>query len=175
MLHFIRYKLVISSAGQFPQDFKKGTLVDFGDFDKCMELKFPISTRYCVASFILKNEFQINRTGELEPNSLDFIKFAPERSLTLKIGICLPQACSSKDLTEIFNDGKLSIFKYWSRFIAILRNLIESNVCPICYISLQYQLLILPCGHRPIIVGVRSRTAFSTSKIIHYSIVLLCE
>ena len=97
-----------SFAGQFPTNFDKGTLIDFGKYDQCLEANFPISTHYCMASFIPSEEWMEKTPKISSDNSNRFpnVEFIPDIGLTLKVGLCVPTKCSASEISQIYNHGK---------------------------------------------------------------------
>ena len=111
-------EIVRSFAGQFPDSFDKGTLGDFGKYDQCLNSQFPISTRYCMASFIPDEKWMrkhnLNKNEQIINQSSN-IEFIPEIGLSMKIGLCVPNVCSSSDITRIYDDGERPIFDYLNK------------------------------------------------------------
>ncbi|XP_074594469.1 uncharacterized protein LOC141849864 [Brevipalpus obovatus] len=96
-------KQLKSSSGQFPDDFDLGTVGDFGNYDQCLQSNFAIETRYCMASFLPRDELLKNEQSISRKDSFYRTEFLPELSFYLKIGLCVPKACSPNDISTILD------------------------------------------------------------------------
>lgn len=98
---------VITSSGQFPGDFGRGTVGDFGDYDRCLQPKFPIVTHYCMASFLPREELLESEQSVSRIDSFYRTEFLPELNFYVKVGLCMPKECSSHDIDTILDEGEL--------------------------------------------------------------------
>uniref|UniRef100_T1K018 Nose resistant-to-fluoxetine protein N-terminal domain-containing protein n=1 Tax=Tetranychus urticae TaxID=32264 RepID=T1K018_TETUR len=108
---------MIDSSASFPNGFLDGTLVDFGDFDECLSLKFPLPLRVLGNS---THEHQM--TGKhcmvkVHP-ILDVKQYkALENSWMVKndfplnIGICIPSSCSTNEIQLLLSKALYSSYR----------------------------------------------------------------
>ena len=107
------FKLVLNSWGKFPNGIISGTVMNFGDYDQCIDIKEDInghsmSGKYCflkvIPKFPLKQSIIPYET--IYKNSLikTFVKNAPENIIWN--GICIPSLCSQQQITSLFQNGK---------------------------------------------------------------------
>ncbi|PIC29416.1 hypothetical protein B9Z55_020993 [Caenorhabditis nigoni] len=84
--------------GKLPPGITQWTTVSDGSYKTCMEidgLKYP--TNYCYLMLILGKNTTCPQLSTLSHEMTD-----PE-NIIIKLGICIPESCSSKDIVHIFN------------------------------------------------------------------------
>ncbi|XP_055913922.1 nose resistant to fluoxetine protein 6-like [Eupeodes corollae] len=105
----------IDAWGTIPSGLLYGHLEDFGNYDECLDISTnltqsigPTNGKYCFASLPLLEEQTVT------PDSVDGDgkiqqRFSIAEYAVIRIGICVPDVCTSEILTEIFQNATVNI------------------------------------------------------------------
>lgn len=117
---------VIESAGKLPPGFLESTVTSFGDYDECLAIESN-DEENIVGQYCMTDIFPIGKDEDEHRKKVIYLKSLPLfKGSPFLIGLCLPAACSFKDISFIANEGKEFSSELISNLISV-----PSSV-PIC-------------------------------------------
>ena len=110
---------VIESAGKLPPGFLESTVTSFGDYDECLAIESN-DEENIVGQYCMTDIFPIGKDEDEYRKKVIYLKSLPLfKGSPFLIGLCLPTACSFKDIKFITNEGKKFSSELISNLISV--------------------------------------------------------
>lgn len=107
---------MIELSGNFPSSFRDWTYADLGDYDECFNVHLSgedrndsLRSHYCLMSFEPNFE-KLSSQGLSDDMIREIIPpdFDDRLGQSLKVGLCITQSCTSRDIDSALDSGEYS-------------------------------------------------------------------